>query len=128
MSLAPDREERMRTMGWMGLAMALTMALGVLPGCTVCCTVHECCSPAARNPQKQIGIDIPDAVHAGVLKVLPGFVATEVEIEEKNGVVVYEFEGTSEGGRYEIEVDGDGNVLQIDQEVAEDGNEGGDED
>lgn len=95
----------------------LTLAVAVigLTGCSVCCTVHECC-PRPCAPADRIGIDLPDAVHAGVLQTMPGFVASEIEVESKDGKPVYELEGRWNGSTYEILVDGDGNVLQVDEE------------
>ena len=119
----------------LALGCLLLLLVG-LTGCSICCTVQECCP---RPCADRIGIDIPDAIHAAVLKAIPGFVATEIEIESKGGKLTYEFEGRgAEGQWYEIEVDGKGNGLQIDLEIEgdvdapgedeEDDEEGPDED
>jgi len=104
---------RILALGW------LLLLLVGLTGCSICCTVQECCPrPCAGAGADRIGIDIPDAVHAAVLKAIPGFVATEIEMEQKDGKLTYEFEGRgADGALYEVEVDGQGNVLQIDQEI-----------
>ena len=104
----------------LSILCAFLMLIG-LTGCSFRCTVQECCPrPCAGTSASRIGIDIPDAVHAGVLRAMPGFVASEFEVESKDGKQVYEFEGRWNGKNYEIVVDGQGNVLQIDEEVADD--------
>jgi hypothetical protein len=109
-------------------AIGLLLSLGLLSGCSICCTVQECCpSPcgsSAATRQGEIRMDVPAPVHAGVLKVLPGFVAEEFEVESRSGALVYEFEGRSGGKRYEVEVDARGNVLRIDEELEDEESEG----
>lgn len=95
----------------------LALLLGLL-GCSVCVRVQDCCP--RRTGADQIGIDIPDAVQAGVLKALPGFVVTGIEMESEDGGLIYEFEGHADGVRYEVEVDGEGNVLEIETDSDED--------
>ena len=109
----------MRIMGWIVLGV---VSLG-LAGCTFCCTVHECCTVRGGNALNQLGIDVPDAVAAGVLKALPGFQASELEIETEDGKTIYEFEGTADGKTWEVEVDAEGNVLEIEEETGDDGDE-----
>lgn len=101
---------------------SLLTASVALMGCSVCVKMQDCCPPPCGSTSR-IRFDVPAAVHAGVLKALPGFVATEMEIESKDGRKIYEFEGRAGSVAYEIELDEQGNVLEI-----ESGSEDGEED
>jgi hypothetical protein len=60
---------------------------------------------------------VPAPVKAAAAKAVEGFEPREVEVE---AILVYELEGTADGKTYEIEVSGEGQVLESGAEGADD--------
>jgi uncharacterized membrane protein YkoI len=59
---------------------------------------------------------VPEPALAAARDAVPGIVLTEASMEEEDGRMVYELEGTADGKEYEIEVTADGRVLEIEQD------------
>jgi hypothetical protein len=60
---------------------------------------------------------VPAAVTAAAAKAVEGFEAREAEVE---AILVYELEGSADGKTYEIEVTGEGHVLESETEADDD--------
>jgi len=59
---------------------------------------------------------VPEPALAAARDAVAGIVLTEASMEEEDGRMVYELEGTADGKEYEIEVTADGRVLEIEQD------------
>ena len=67
--------------------------------------------------EQEISLDkVPATVIQAAENALPGIRFTEAEIELEDGVEVYELEGEREGKQFEIEVTGDGTILEIEED------------
>lgn len=64
--------------------------------------------------------EVPAIVIESAQNAVPGIELTDAEIEIKNGVRVYELEGTFEGKSYEIEISEAGEVLEVETEEESD--------
>ena len=83
----------------------------------------------AKGQEKKVAIsEVPEKAIAAAQKAVEGIKLEEAEVEEEDGVLVYELEGTVDGNEYEIEVTADGKVLEVEQEGEEDGEDDDDED
>lgn len=58
---------------------------------------------------------IPEAVVAAAVRVVPGLVVEEAEMEQERSGTVYCVHGTANGTFYEIEVLTDGTVLEVEE-------------
>ena len=57
---------------------------------------------------------VPQTVKAAALKAVAGItLADSVEVEVEDGQTVYEFNGTANGEKYEVEVSEDGRILEV---------------
>jgi hypothetical protein len=81
--------------------------------------------PVAAGQQDddvEIPLDqVPEIVRRAALAAVPGIVLEEASLEIEDGVEVYELEGEADGVKYEIEVTADGEVLEIEQDDGDDG-------
>ena len=59
---------------------------------------------------------IPKAALSAATKSVAGFQPVSAKLKHKNSEEVYEIEGTSPKGKYEIDVTGTGRVLEIDRD------------
>src|SRR5688500_17766827 len=72
---------------------------------------------ATRGDEEDQGLElmrIPAAVKAAAAKAVEGFEAREAEVE---AILVYELEGSAGGKTHEIEVTGEGQVLESETEA-----------
>ena len=60
-------------------------------------------------------ISVPPKVLSAARSRVPGFVLTEAELRDRDGIRVYELDGTAGGEDYEIDVTPGGRVLRIDR-------------
>ena len=89
------------------------------------------CAEEGEEQDEKVPLDqVPAAVKDAAVKAVNGLVLTEAEKEEKNGVVVYELEGTANGKEYEVKVDANGEVLsaEVDDEDNDEATAGDDDD
>ena len=110
--------ERIRFLEWTKHAVAVW---------AVCCFLNT----AIRADDETVTADeVPAAVKAALELHLPGFVPDEIELEDEDGMIVYEFEGLHDGRELEIEISAAGEVLEleVEEEDAEDEEEDEDED
>jgi len=73
---------------------------------------------AKEIPLSQVPTEAVEAAQSAV----EGITLTEAEMEEEEGITVYELEGMANGIEYEIEVTADGKVLEVEQEDEDDNN------
>ena len=78
------------------------------------CTMHK--HPATEKPIAQS--DVPKNVMDAVNKRFPGAEVRSVEREIEHGNVVYDFELTQNGRKYETDVKEDGTLLETEIQVA----------
>jgi len=75
----------------------------------------------AKGQEKEVPLSqVPEDVIAAAQKAVEGINIEEAEVEEEDGVLVYELEGTAQGKEYEIELTADGKVLEVEQEDDDD--------
>jgi hypothetical protein len=75
--------------------------------------------------------EVPAEALQAAQGAVDGITLTEAEMEEEDGQVVYEIEGTADGKEYCIEVTADGEVLEVeldDEDDEDDDDEDDDED
>ena len=60
-------------------------------------------------------ISVPPKVLSAARSRVPGFVLTEAELRDRDGIRVYELDGTAGGEDYELDVTPGGRVLRIDR-------------
>ncbi|MEJ2534095.1 MAG: PepSY domain-containing protein [Gammaproteobacteria bacterium] len=63
--------------------------------------------------------EVPPNVLSATKGAVPGLLIDEIELEEEDGVEVWEFEGMAGGKRYEVEISASGEVLEV-EEVGDD--------
>jgi uncharacterized membrane protein YkoI len=63
--------------------------------------------------------EVPPQVLSAAKGAVPGLLIDEIELEEEDGVQVWEFEGMAGGKRYEVEISPSGEVLEV-EEVEDD--------
>jgi hypothetical protein len=66
------------------------------------------------------GETVPELVVDAALAAVPGGTMIDAESEEKNGQIVYEIEISRDGDDFEVELDAEGNVLEIEEERGDD--------
>ena len=77
--------------------------------------------PVIAEDDEEIELaDVPQKVKDAAIAAVKGIKLTEASIEKEDGKTVYELEGTVDGKEYEIEVDEDGKVLEVEQEDDDD--------
>jgi uncharacterized membrane protein YkoI len=77
--------------------------------------------PVLADDDEEIDLaDVPQKVKDAAVAAVKGIKLTEASVEQEDGKTVYELEGTVDGKEYEIEVDEDGKVLEIEQEDDDD--------
>lgn len=64
--------------------------------------------------------DVPAAVIKTAKNAAKGIVIEEAEVEEENGVTVYEIKGTTKEFEFEMEITKDGKLLELEQERKKD--------
>ncbi len=60
--------------------------------------------------------EVPQKAIEAAQKAVDGIELVEAEVEEENGVLVYDLVGKAGGIEYEIEVTSEGKVLEVEQE------------
>ena len=60
--------------------------------------------------------EVPGPVMAAARQAVPGIEITEAEIEDEDGQKVYELSGEADGKRYEIEISGTGEILEVEED------------
>jgi uncharacterized membrane protein YkoI len=82
---------------------------------------------AAGENEADLALDaVPEKVLEAARNAVPGITFTSAETEIERGVRIYDLNGTADGVAYEIEVDADGNVTEI--EKGGDDGDGADDD
>ena len=84
-------------------------ALVALAGCASLCPCMDREKPIPLS-------EVPTAARDAATAAVEGIVLTETEVENKDGHLVYEFEGKVGEKEYEIEVTADGKVLEVEEE------------
>lgn len=93
-----------RLMGWCGMAVAGLVLIGPVA--------------AADEKDKKVDLDkVPKAVREAVKARFPAGEVTSVEKETADGKVVYDIELKEKGRKYEMDIQEDGTVLEIEKEV-----------
>lgn len=72
----------------------------------------------ADKPQKIAPDKLPEKVSAAIKARFPGAQITSAEKETENGKVVYDIELKHQGRKYEMDIQEDGTVIEIEKEVA----------
>lgn len=81
------------------------------------------------DDEKEIALeDVPKKVREAAENAVKGIKLSEAEVETEDGKTVYELEGTVDGKEYEIEVDEDGKVLEVEQSDDDDDDDKDDDD
>jgi uncharacterized membrane protein YkoI len=94
-----------------GFGLMVVAALFVLlSGC-----MHE--QKEAKDQKIATG-EVPQNVMASVQHRLPGAQVTGVEKENEAGGIVYDFELTQQGRKYEMDVKEDGTIMEIEKQVS----------
>jgi hypothetical protein len=85
---------------------------------SVCATALLLVAAAARADEQKIAPDkLPRAVADAVKNRFPGGKITSAEKEKENGKVVYDIELTQKGRHYEMDIQEDGTVIEIEKQV-----------
>lgn len=88
----------------MRMAIAIVLGIG-----TVLSVVY-----ALGDEEKEVSAKgVPAKVIKAAKKAVPGIEITEAESATLDGTVVYEVEGKLNGKDYELEIDAEGNVLEM---------------
>jgi uncharacterized membrane protein YkoI len=74
---------------------------------------------ATDEPQKLVPKDVPAKIMQTVNARLPGAQVTSAERETENGKVVYDLEMTHKAIKYEMDIQDDGTLIEIEKEVKE---------
>lgn len=85
----------------------------------------------AGGKEEKISLDkVPAAVKATILKYAKASEIEEIEVETKDGKVIYEVEIKKDGKELELKIDADGNVLkeEYEDDDDEDDDDEGDDD
>jgi len=89
--------------------------------CAVACvlmgTAGGCTANAKGKAQKLSANDVPARVMDPVQARFPGAQIKSVEREKENGQVIYDFELTQNGRKYESDVRDDGTIIEIEKQV-----------
>src|SRR5262249_46780475 len=103
--LPPDQEDVMRRLiGWLGVAAVTGLGLA---------------ATAARADDKKVPLDkVPKAVMDAIKARFPGAEITSVEKEKEGDKVVYDIELKHQGRKYEMDIQEDGTILEVEKEVA----------
>ncbi len=101
------------------LPLGLAAALCSLQGCSSTC---EVCNGGEHEARVALR-DVPERYRHAAMNAVPGITLTGAEIELEHGDIVYEFEGSKEGVRYEIEVVEDGDGLEVEVERGDEDDE-----
>ncbi len=72
----------------------------------------------ADKPQKIAPDKLPEKIMAAVKGRFPGAQITSAEKETENGKVVYDIELKHQGRKYEMDIQEDGTIVEIEKEVA----------
>jgi uncharacterized membrane protein YkoI len=68
--------------------------------------------------EKEIPLaQVPDAAIAAAKSAVDGIALKEAEVEDEDGQTIYILEGVAGGQEYEIEVTGEGKVLEVEQQT-----------
>lgn len=97
------------------------LSLSLFCGFAACATMGEMADDDEDGEEEnevEIALsEVPKAVQEAAKGAVPGLtLGNEAEVEEENGVKVYEIEGTASGKEYEIEVSADGKVLEVEED------------
>jgi len=96
-----------------------SLVIAALLMCALGCASLE--SAFEREDEKEIPLaEVPAEAVQAAQAAVPGITLTEASVEEEDGQMVYDLEGTVDGAEYEIEVAADGKVLEVEQEGDED--------
>ncbi|MHC4170276.1 MAG: PepSY domain-containing protein, partial [Planctomycetota bacterium] len=79
--------------------------------------------------EKEIPLsEVPAAAVAAAKGAVAGIELTEADVEKEDGRMVYDIEGTANGKEYTIEVTAEGEVLEVEEETADDDDAKGEDD
>ena len=92
------------------LALAVS-GLGLVGATSGCASMHK------DHAQKLSTSDVPARVMDPVRARFPGAQVTSVEREKENGQIIYDFELTQNGRKYESDVRDDGTIVEIEKQV-----------
>jgi len=89
------------------------VAVAVLSGCATVGNLFEGGKEVALS-------EVPAPAITAAKDAVRGIVLTEAELEEEDGQIVYELEGSADGKTYEIEVTAEGKILEVEQDEEDD--------
>jgi len=73
-----------------------------------------------EETEKEIPLsEVPKKAIVAAQKSVEGIKLVAAEVEEEDGVLIYDLEGVADGKEYEIEVTAEGEVLEVEQEEDE---------
>ncbi|MEQ8955358.1 MAG: PepSY domain-containing protein [Gammaproteobacteria bacterium] len=78
-------------------------------------SVTACSAIEMENEREVAFSEVPEAVLAAARGAVPGITVMEAEMEVEEGRTIYEFEGKVGNRNYEVEVDAEGEVLEIEE-------------
>jgi uncharacterized membrane protein YkoI len=97
--------------------MVYLASLALIGGCASNKSKPTAGSPEADTHQKLTAADVPANIMSTVNNRLPGATVTSVEKENENGGIVYDFELTQQGKKYEMDIKDDGTLTEIEKQV-----------
>ena len=101
----------------------------IVPGLVVALLLAGGIGVLAKVQEKEVPLsEVPEAVLDAAQKAVEGIELEEAEVEEEDGVLVYELEGTAQGAEYEIELTADGKVLEVEREDEDEEDDDDDDD
>lgn len=107
-----------------------TRATSAIAAAAVLATTLLCGAGPALAEEEEIAVaDLPEAVVNAINERFPGATLEEAEREVERGQVIYDVEvEAADGTEYEVEVTGDGRILEIERDDEDEDEDGGDED
>jgi uncharacterized membrane protein YkoI len=100
-----------------GCMVAAILFLGVA-GCKTENEGAEGKAEAKKEAKEEAKVELPAAAAAAIKAAFPDAEIEEVEVEEENGLTLYEVELEQGDVEMEVEVDADGTLAEIETEIA----------
>jgi uncharacterized membrane protein YkoI len=101
-------------MGWLGLSIMAALVLLT----TLAQADDKNAKDSKDKKDKKVALDkVPPKVMDAVKGRFPGAKPTSVEKEMEDGKVVYDIELTHKGRKYEMDIEQDGTILEIEKEI-----------
>jgi uncharacterized membrane protein YkoI len=92
-----------------GFVSSITLSVSVMLGMSAC----------VRAEEEKIPLDkVPAVIMASVNERFPSAKLTSAEKENENGKVVFDIELKHDGRKYEMDIEADGTIIEIEKEIA----------